>query len=358
MANRMHPGCKAKVLACMVVALLVGPGRAQNTGAPQAVRAEVTLTFAHGASEDNPRHIAALAFAEGVAKASKGRIAVAVSPASRSGDDSAVLHKVAAGDIAITANSQGAVSRIVPEFAALGMPYLFRSEYEVWRLMSGRVGEALDQKARAQGLVVLGMWDNGFRQITNSKRPIRTPEDLRGLVIRTPPDPVTEDLVRTLGATPKVVPFGELPAALREGRVDGQENPLINIYTAQIHKVQKYLSLTNHKYESTPLLMSRLVWDRLSPTDRNVVRQAALDATLLQRELMVKSDERTFARLAQSEIRTNSVYDFAPFERATAPMVDRWRAGPIGAFVDEVFAAVREERSRAAAKPARATVKP
>lgn len=304
----------------------------------------LTLVLAHGASEDSPRHLAALNFADTVVRGSSGKIKIVVSHSGQSGDDAALLEKVRQGQIAITANSQGTTSHYVPELAAFGLPYLFRSEYEAWSLLSGQIGSELAKRAEAKGLVVLGWWDNGFRHVTNSKRPIRVPKDFDGLVIRSPNDLVTVDFLESMGATAKVLPFGEVKAALSSRSIDGQENSLINIYTAGLHEVQLYLSLTNHKYECTPLMMSLQVWEQLSSGDRLVIRKAAADSTVYQRSLMRKSDERTLGRLAAYGVKINNIFSPEEFTKRSESVIRKWVQSDIGAFVHQVIQAVERRR--------------
>ena len=203
-------------------------------------------------------------FAEVVKAKSNGRIEVQVAPSAQLGDDAAMVTALRTGALDISANSQGALANAVPEYAAFGMPFLFADLPQAWKLLDGPLGKELAEKSADKGMVVLGYWDNGIRHMTNSKRPITKPEDLKGLKMRTPPDAMTVDIMQALGAEAQQIKFAELYVALQQGVVDGQENPLVNIYASKLYEVQKYLSLTGHKYEMTPFLMSKRSWDRLS----------------------------------------------------------------------------------------------
>lgn len=328
--SRQAIGRRQLVIATAAV-LGAGSLRAQS---------RIELKLAHSAAEDNPRHLAAQLFAEKVAAGSGGRIQVLVHPASRIADDVAAIDGLMTGRIDLTANSQGPVAGVVPEYACLGLPYVFETQQQVWRVLSGPVGEELRRHSLDKGLRVLGFWDNGFRHVTNSRRPIHSPADIASLKIRTPSDAVTMALMRALGAEPVVVKFSELPQALVEGRVDGQENPLVNIWTAQLHKVQKHLALTNHKVESTPFLMSERSWSRLSPADQNLLKAAAEDATLMQRQSMLKSEERSFSRLTGAGMQVSHI-DLAAFRAASKPVIDQWQAGPTGPFAQTLVAAAK-----------------
>jgi TRAP-type transport system periplasmic protein len=305
-------------------------------------QATVKLTLGHGAAPGNPRHEASVKMAE-VAKAkSNGRIEIQVSPSAQLGDDAAMVTAMRSGALDLSANSQGAVATTVPEYAAFGMPFLFADLPQAWKLLDGPLGKELAEKSAEKGLIVLGYWDNGIRHMSNSKKPLIKPDDLKGLKMRTPPDAVTVDIMQSLGAEAQQIKFSELYVALQQGVVDGQENPLMNIHASKLYEVQKFISLTGHKYEMTPLLMSKRSWDKLSDADKKVLQDAALEATTLQRKLSRESDTALIADLKSKGIRID-VADKAAFEKATDKVDDKWMASPIGPFVKKVIAAARSK---------------
>ncbi|CAM3648751.1 TRAP transporter substrate-binding protein [Paracidovorax anthurii] len=309
-------------------------------GASLASAQAVKLTLAHGNPPDNPRHLAALKFAETVKARTDGRVEIQVAHSAQLGDDAAMVTGLRSGTLDFSANSQGAVAAVVPEFAALGMPFLFADVQKAWSVMDGAIGKELADKTAAKGMILLGLWDNGVRQMSNSKRPIKTPADMKGLKMRTPPDAVTVDIMQALGADAQQIKFSELYVALQQGVVDGQENPLTNIASAKLYEVQKYISLTGHKYESTPFLMSKRTWDRMAPADRQVVVEAAAEATQLQRQLNKDIDDRLVADLQAKGVQVDTV-DRAAFMEAARPVYAKWLASPIGAFVGRVQQAAR-----------------
>ena len=309
--------------------------------APLAVHAQtVKLTLGHGAAPGNPRHEAAVKFAE-VAKAkSAGRLEVQVAPSAQLGDDAAMVTALRTGALDMSANSQGAVANAVPEYAAFGMPFLFSSPAQAFRLLDGPLGKELADKSAEKGLVVLGYWDNGIRHMTNSKRPITKVEDMKGLKMRTPPDAVLVDIMQSLGAEAQQIRFAELYVALQQGVVDGQENPLVNIHASKLYEVQKHLALTSHMFQMTPFLMSKRTWDRLSEADRKAVTEAAAEATALQRRLSQESDDKLLAELKAKGVQVTTP-DKPAFEKATSGVDDKWMAGTIGPYVKKVIAATR-----------------
>lgn len=296
-----------------VLALVAGAADAQ------------TLRLSHNAAAGNPKDLASIRFAELVAEKSEGRLTVQVGGAAVFGDDVESLTQMRLGTLDLSANSQGPTSTIVPEFGVLGLPFLFSDLPTAWEVLDGEVGETLDAAAQTHGLKVLAFWDNGIRHVSNNVRPINAPEDLAGIRLRTPPDPVTIAIFEALGANPTPLAFSELYIALQQGVMDGQENPLMNIWSSKLHEVQRYISLTAHKYESTPLLVSKMVWDGLSSDDQSALLAAAREAQAYNRELVAASDEELRGKLEAAGIQFNEV-DHAPFVEQTLVVWEDWQA--------------------------------
>lgn len=305
-----------------------------------SVLAQQKLVLGHGAAPGNPRHEASILFANKVKEKSGGKIEVQVAPSAQLGDDAAMVTALRSGTLDMSANSQGAVSNVVPEYAAFGMPFLFTNLNAAWRVLDGPLGKELAQKSEEKGMVVLGYWDNGIRHMSNSKKPILKPEDLKGMKMRTPPDPVTVDIMKAVGADPQQIKFAELYVALQQGVVDGQENPLMNIHASKLHEVNKFISLTGHKYEMTPLLISKRSWDKLNAAEKKILQDAALEATSYQRKLSFDSDSRLVGELKTAGIRVD-VVDQVPFAKATESVTQKWYSSPIGDYVKKVVAAAR-----------------
>ena len=306
-------------------------------GAPTILRAApMKITFGHGAAPGNPRTLAADKFAELVKAKSGGALEVTVAGAAMLGDDAAMLTSLRTGTLAISANSQGATSAIVPELAALGLPFLFTKSDDGVKVLSGKIGDLLKPKFDAVGLVPIGWWDNGIRHITNSKRSINVPDDLKGLKFRTPPDPATIDIFQALGAATAQIAFSELYVALQQKVVDGQENPLTNIASAKIFEVNPFISLSAHKWECTPVLMSKMAWNRLDAKSKEIIMEAMAEATTLQIASSNESNiklEKDFR--ANSAITVNNV-DLDAFRKQTASVFDKWEQKPFGAFVKDL----------------------
>jgi tripartite ATP-independent transporter DctP family solute receptor len=308
---------------------------------PATVNAQATkLTLGHGAAPGNPRHEAAVLFAERVKAKTNGRFEIQVAHSAQLGDDAAMITALRSGTLDISANSQGAMANVVPEYSALGLPFLFAGVQKAWQLLDGPVGAELAKRTAAKGMVVLGYWDNGIRHMTNAKRPITRVEDMKGLKMRVPPDATLVDIMQALGADPQQIKFAELYVALQQGVVDGQENPLANIHASKIYEVQKHLALTSHQFQMTPFLMSKRSWDRLPEADRKLLQEAAAEATQLQRKMAQEVDEKLLAELKAKGVQVTTV-DKAAFAKATAAIDEKWLSTPIGPYLKKVIAAAR-----------------
>lgn len=309
--------------------------------AAQTVLAQtpIKLTLAHAVAPTNPRAIAALKFADLVKEKSGGRITIQVAGAAQLGDDLTMLAGLRTGTLDMSMNSQGPVSSVLPELSALGLPYVFSTQQKAWELLDGPIGDELAKKLEPKNLILLSWMDNGIRQITNNKRPITTPDDLKGIKLRTPPDPSTVDMFQAMGASTQQINFSELYIAIQTGVVDGQENPLANIHAGKLHEVQKFISITNHKYESTPFIMSGITWNRLSADDRKLIKEAAKEATKLQRDLMAEADVKLMAEYKAMPSLQINFPDQGPFKAATQKVWDAWEQKPFGDFVKKLRAA-------------------
>jgi tripartite ATP-independent transporter DctP family solute receptor len=308
---------------------------------PRGAQAATNLTLGHNAAPGNPRSIATERFAELVKERSNGNISVRVAGSEQLGNEQSLLTSLRTGAVSMTVNSQGSTSALIPELAALGLPFLFADSAAAFMVLEGPIGEELAQRFAKVQMVPLGWWDNGIRHITNSKRPIVKPADLKGLKIRTPPDPMTIDIFQALGAGTEQISFGELYIALQQGVVDGQENPLTNIASSKLFEVNKYISLSGHNWESSPFLMSQITWTRLSAPDREIIKTAAKEAGDLQRKLFAENEAKFNAQFrADLKLAVNEV-DKPAFREASAKVVDTWRAKPFGDFVDKLVKAAQ-----------------
>jgi tripartite ATP-independent transporter DctP family solute receptor len=281
------------------------------------------VIFAHGSNPGNPRYVAAEKWAEVFSDCTGGADTVNVAPSATMGDDAEMLTSASAGVIQVTANSQGAMSQIVPEIGLLGLPFLFKDLPSAWAVLDGDVGDMLDERAQRAGLKILGFWDNGIRQITHVSKNVPEPADLKGMKIRTPPDQMTVDIFEALGANPAPLAWSELPTALQSGVFDGQENPLTNIYSAKLHEITPYVTMTGHKYESTPVVAGLVWWSGLDEATQTCALEATAEAGAMQRDMSLKADEELRPKMeAEGAIFADA--DRAAYIEATSSVYDKY----------------------------------
>ncbi|MET0335304.1 MAG: TRAP transporter substrate-binding protein [Rhizobacter sp.] len=243
-----------------------------------------TIKFANQNAKGHPIVLGMDKFAELVDAKSAGKLKVTVFPGGALGSDQANLSALQGGTLEMASMNSGIFASIVKDFAVYDFPFLFSSPKEVAAVVDGPVGQQLHAKLEEKGLIGLTYYELGFRQITNSKRPITKVDDIAGLKLRVTPNPINIDWVNALGANPTPLPFTELYAALEQKAVDGQENPVATIQGAKLNEVQKYMTLTNHQYNPQSVVVSKKFWETLSPADRKILQDAAVESAKYQRE--------------------------------------------------------------------------
>lgn len=236
------------------------------------------------------------------------------------GDENVHLQMIRTGQIDVYPMGSDAVE-LDEAWAVFDMPFLFADRDAVARVLDGEVGEMLRSSMRERaGLEVLAFGELGFRQITNSVRPIVTPEDLNGLQIRVPGSATRVLTFQSYGAAPVTMNFGELYLALQQGTVDGQENPLIAIKNRSLYEVQNYLSLSNHVYTPVTLAMNGRKYDSLTDEQKAAVKEAALEAAKYTRGLGAEADQSLLSELSES-LEVNEI-DLAAFQAASEPVYE------------------------------------
>lgn len=241
--------------------------------------------FGYGASDDNSQGLAAKRFSELVKTRTGGRVNVNTYGSGKLGTDAQMQSALQGGVQELMVGPTSGLVGVVKEYALLDLPFLVSSFKEADSLLDGPVGQSLFQKLEAHGLVGLAYWENGFRHLTNSRRPVNKLEDIAGLKIRVIPNPVYIETFKALGANPLPLPYTELYGALETKSVDAQENGLGLIESGKFYEVQKSLTLSAHSYTPYIVLASKKWFDKLSEADRDVVRKAAVDAGTYQRQI-------------------------------------------------------------------------
>lgn len=308
---------------------------------------ERSIKFAFQNQKGHPQAEGAQKFADLVAQKSGNKISVKLFPGGTLGGDVQTISALQGGTIEMTVLNAGILTSHVKEFAVFDLPFLFANAQEVDAVTDGPVGTSLLAKLAEKNLVGLGYWDLGFRNLTNSKRPITKVEDIAGLKIRVIQSPIYVDMFNALGATATPMPFPELYPALEQKAVDGQENPFTLIRTSKFYEVQKHLAVTRHVYNPQALLVSKKLWDSMSADERKILTEAAAEATKFQRQLSRGQADDALADLKKAGMQ---VTEFSPEElqrmrNAVKPVVHKYSAQIGDATVKEVFAEIAKVRS-------------
>jgi tripartite ATP-independent transporter DctP family solute receptor len=275
---------------------------------------DITIGLAHPPGHSFSR--ALQLFAQRFEERSERRLRVRVYPAAQLGGEREMQEMLALGSLDVSVT--GLLNLYEPLFAVFELPYLYRDRAHVLNVMSNLPDSALAQSLPVHGVRMIGFLENGFRHVTNSRRPIHTPADLHGLIIRTPENPAQFETLKALGAAPTPMSFAELYTALAQGVVDGQENPLQNIWSARLAEVQEHIAMTRHIYNVAYVVMSDATWQRLEPADRALVRACMTDTTTWQVRLMAELDGELEEKLRKAGMRFTSP-ELKPFQEAVQP---------------------------------------
>ncbi len=245
--------------------------------------ADYVIKFSHVVSPNTPKGKAADYFAKRVEELSHGKIKVKVYPNAQLGKDKVILKKLKFNTVQMAAPTFSKFTGLVPQLGLFDLPFLLKNEQHLHKVLDGEVGEKLKDMVTKKGYVALAYWDNGFKQLTDNKRPLIKPEDCKGLKFRVMSSKVLIEQFKALGAIPVVLPFSEVYSALQQGVVDGQENTISNIYTKKFYEVQRYMTMTNHGYLGYLVVMSKKFWNRLPNDMKKVILQAMKEATEKER---------------------------------------------------------------------------
>lgn len=257
----------------------------------------VKLRFGHAHPEADSQHQAAVQFANRVKARTNGAVEIAIFPNNSLGNDNTMIQGVRGGTIDIAMSGNPFFTGMAPKLNALDLPYQFTSTQQVYKVLDGPVGRSLLDELSAHQMKALAFWEIGFRSLANSRRPVNKADDIKGLKLRTTPNPAHIKAFQLLGASPQPMPFAEVFPALESGAVDGHENPPTLMLATKMHEVQKHLSLTRHAYTALVVVMNKAKFDGLRPEHQTVLLEEALAAAKFQRDLNARSESGALAEL-------------------------------------------------------------
>lgn len=262
-------------------------------------------------------------FAEIVGAKSGGKLKVALFPGGVLGSDQANVSALQGGTLDLVSLNSGILASQVKEFGVYDFPFMFANPKEADAVVDGAFGKMMHDKLEAKGMVGLAYWELGFRNITNSRRPINKVDDIAGLKLRVIPNAINVDWVKALGANPTPLAFPEVYAALDQKAIDGQENPVTVINANKFYEVQKYLVITNHQYNPQSVIMSKKVWDGLGAANQKIVRDAAHEAAKAQRQAAREQSGSALENLKKNGMQVTELApaELAKFQAAMKPVI-------------------------------------
>jgi tripartite ATP-independent transporter DctP family solute receptor len=299
--------------------------------APYVARAAapLTLRFAHFGAEDHPSNIAAMQFASRVESRTGGAIRIRIFPNNQLGDPPAQAQQIKLGTIDMGLPTQGQLQNFEKAFAAVPLPFIFDNSAHVFRVLDGPAMAWLAPLAEKQGFIILRNWEYGFRNLTNSQRPIHMPDDVKGLKIRTPPEIQIQAAMEGLGGVVQAISFSELYLALAQKVVDAEENPIAVIYFNKYYEVQKHLAITRHVYNNMIHTISAITWKKLSPEQQTIFREESTSAGNLMRKLIADQEVEQIKKMESLGMAVTRP-DLAPFRAKMEPAYKR-----VAAFAGE-----------------------
>ena len=327
---------------------LIATGLCLAFAAPALAQQERTIRFGHLNNTDHPISFGVKKFAEIISAKSGGKIKVQEHPANQLGSELQQQSALQGGVQQMSLPATTSLAGIVKEFGLIDFPFAVSNFEQADALLDGPFGKALLDKLPEKGLVALGYWDLGFRNVTNSKHPVNKPEDLQGLKIRVIPNPVFLETFKAFNANPVPLSFSELYSALETKAVDGQENPFAVILSNKFYEVQKYVSATNHVYAANIVLVSKKFWDQLTPEEQKWMNEAADESRIYQRKLSREAAAKAVGELQAKGATFNLV---SPEQQArmrdiAKPVTDKFSANYDPAIVklyNDELARVRQQ---------------
>ena len=296
-----------KTLAALVAGIAVFAGSAS---------ASTTLRFGYEAPRSDTQHAAAKKFNDLLKEKTKGEIKLSLFPDSTLGNAQTMISAVRGGTIDLEMSGSPNFSGLVPKLNVIDIPFIFQNREHAYAVLDGEIGQGLLKELEAQGLKGLAFWEVGFRSFTNSKHPVKTPDDIKGLKVRTNQNAMYIQAFSILGANPVPMPLSELYTALETRAVDAQEHPVGIVWSAKLYEVQKHLSLTNHGYTPLIVVMNKAKFDGLSPELQTALVEAAKEAGAYQRQLNLENEKGIIEKMQKADIEVIDTVDTKPFKAA------------------------------------------
>ena len=304
-----------------------------------SAQAQTELKLAHAAPDTDLQQTLSLFFKEQVEARTNGSVTVSIFPQGQLGNDAAMIDGARSGIIDIAMSGLNNFTGLVPQAGALELPFMFPTRDTAYAVLDGEIGQGIAGEFTQHGLKVLGFPENGYRNMTNNRGPIKVPADLSGLNMRVNNSKALNDMFAALGANPLQLPVAELYTALETGVVDAQDHPIGIVLSFKFNEVQKYLSLTQHAYSALALVMNDAKFNSLTADEQAVIVAVAAEAVAMQRKAVQEKEAGMIEELKAAGMEVNSDVDAAAFQAAVKPVWDGYVAANGDAIVSAIMAA-------------------
>ncbi len=321
----------------IILAVLIGVALIFSSFA--VCEAKTIVKYGHVGPPIHPQHHGAVAFAKYVTEKTNGELEVQVFPLGQLGGERSMTEQVQAGTLHMTAVTASVLANFVPEMGIIELPFIYPNRTVAYNVLDDKeVKERFAKLCDPKGFVFIGYTENEFRDMTNSKRPIKKPEDLKGLKIRVIEGPIFIDTFKTLGANPTPLPFPEIYNALQQKVIDGQDNPLFTSILMKFTEVNKFATVTNHILTECPVVVNKAFWNSLTPEQQKIFREAAEVQIKTNRDGNAKgrADAMEKAKAQGVDVYVLTAADRAAFKKAVKPVLDKYK-GVYGAELYDFY---------------------
>jgi tripartite ATP-independent transporter DctP family solute receptor len=305
-----------KVSKLLIACLMASMGTA-------AYAAKFNLKLGHAVATTDGQHAAAVKLAELVKQRTNGDVEITVFPSNQLGNDAAMINGTRGGTIDLVSSGASNFNGIVANTAAMELPFVFRNAQHAYTVLDGSIGTGILNELAPHGLKGLAYWENGWRAFTNNKRPIRTPDDAKGLKIRSTGNPYHIQAFKLLGMNPSPMPIAELYTALETGTFDAQEHPINVTWSSKFYEVQKHLTVSNHVYSPLIIAMNKAKFDTLPANYQTILVDSAREAAKYQRDLNAQNAGKVVAELKKSGMQVIETVDMAPFQKIVSEAIEK-----------------------------------
>ena len=287
--------------------------------------AAVELKLGHFAADGTPNAVAALQFKANVEKRTNGEVKINVFGNNALGNPPEVLEQVLLGAVDMSLSGQDQLAKHLPFYDVISTPFAFKDYAMADKIIDGDFKAWAEPELVKKGLIHLSDWEWGFRQLTNSKKPVVVPVDMKGMKIRTPPAFAYQAFVEAAGGNAQTIAFSELVMAMKQGVVDGQENPIGTIYSLKLYENQKYMTVLNYTYSSMVHLVNKKSWDKLTPAQQQILREESASSSRLARKTL-RDAEAVQAKEMETKGLVIARPDLAPWKAAMGPAWEKVKA--------------------------------